>query len=164
MAKGKNGDSPYFVVTRNLTGNCGYFGILGDYGALIPALKFHNVPLSKQDQLVRMKYIQRLTGNVTPVDCRCGIQFDSEESRQSHIDKRHLQKVANIKDFNECSEEERAALLHAVGEPGLGPRDPEYYTTQYDFQVPDPDDRHAAQQDRELEQSIDWTQTAASKK
>lgn len=160
-----NGAVPtvYYVVSKAAPGNATFFGVIGDAGALIDSLKLYNVPPSKKDQLERT-YLQRVTDPVTPWECRCGVKFISEEMRNAHIKNRHLRAPSQVKDFNECSEEERDAILRAAGEPGLTPRDPEYYASQHDFHTPDPEDRHMAAEDRRLQEQIDWTKTAASQK
>lgn len=155
--------SEYYVVSKAAPGNGNFFGVIGDAGALIDALKLYNVPPSKRDQLERT-YLQRVTSPVTPSECRCGVKFLSEELRAAHIQKRHLARPNSVKDFNECTEREREAILRGVGEPGLSPRDPEYYASQYDFHVPDPEDRQVAAEDRRLQDQIDWTKTAASQR
>jgi hypothetical protein len=155
--KHKNGkaQAPYWVIMKQLTGDANFFGIPGDPGALIDGLKLNNISPHRREQLQRLSYIKKVDYPLDISECRCGVKFDSEGSRQSHIERRHMEPANNIKDFNECTEREREAILEGTNE---------YYTTQFDFHVPDPDDRRAAQEDRKLQESIDWTQTAASKK
>jgi hypothetical protein len=147
-----NGRPNYYVITKQLPGEATLFGIPGDPGALIDGLKLYNVPPHRKDQLIRL-YIQPFKGSTT-WECKCGVKFDSEGSRQGHIHRRHLSKGGiQIKDFADCSEEEKARIIADIDH---------YDTSPADFRVPDPEDRAIAAQEKRLFETMDWEKTAAS--
>lgn len=156
-AKKKNGvhGSEYFVVTEQMPEHATLFGMYGDCGMLIDPIKMHNIPPSRVNQLERLYSLKKLT--VSDVyECRCGLKFDSEGRRETHIHRRHLAKNPHVVDLQDLSDEQQQGLLNDTGQ---------YWTGPGDFSIPDPEDKRTAADDRRVaDQVIAWEKTEASQK
>jgi len=153
-SKKKNGARPtgYYVLGVQLGKNGNLWGIPGDQGLLIDALKMHNMSPARKDQLQRLYKLVPWTGT-TFYECKCGLKFISEQMKGAHGKRRHQKIAASVKDLSECNEEERAQILADIDT---------YETNPDEFNIPDPEDREMSREDRELAEQIDWSKTAAS--
>src|SRR5215468_2460926 len=94
----------YYVLGIQLGKDGNLWGIPGDQGILIDALKMHNMLPSRKDQLLRLYKLMPWTGT-TFFECKCGLRFISEQMKNSHGRRRHQKEVRVVKDLSECDEE-----------------------------------------------------------
>ena len=137
----------------------GYGGVQADEGQIVKLIAG-----AKQDQLLRLRYLEPWEGREKFECGPCGAKFESERHRLAHGNKRHSGRQPKFKDLSECTPEEVERIKRDAGEPGLTRRDPDYWVNSSEFNVPDPIDREAADLERHARENINWEKTAAAHK
>src|SRR4029434_6251036 len=147
--------SEYYVVTEQMPWHSKLFGMFGDCGLLIDTLKMLTIPPKRIDQLERRYSLEKKKVGQT-YECNCGLKFDTDSNRQTHIQRRHLAKASNVVDLQDLSEEQQRAVLEGTEN---------YWTGPQEFHIPDPEDKRIAADDRRVnEEVVAWEKTAASQK
>jgi hypothetical protein len=137
----------------------GYGGVQADEGQIVKLIAG-----AKQDQLLRLRYLEPWDGKEKYECGPCGAKFESERYRMAHGNQRHSDKAPKFIDLNDCSPEEKARIKHDAGAPNLTRRDPEYWVNHHEFNVPDPIDKEAQVVERAARENINWEKTAAANK
>lgn len=126
-----------YVVRRMSGGNYGPYP--GDPGLIIPKL----LNLGKDEQLLRLGYIEEYKQK-DQFECgRCGNKFSTMQWRDSHFRKRHGERfgpiIRNIEDLNEA---QKQLLKDSAAD---------YQTMPGDFMIPDPEDSRLLAEEKHLD-------------
>lgn len=136
-----------YVVRRQFPGNGTYGTQFGDAGLIINRL----LNLGNDEQLIRIGYLEEYKRKDSFECGVCGNKFSSMEYRDSHHIKRHgRRRGPRIVNLEDLTEEQRQALKY---QPEMSHKDknPDYYASPMEMNIPDPVDIVAANDERKME-------------